>query len=200
MPWSTPRPSTSTARAGSWVELCSEYIEKVRTMVRTMGATMTPFVAWVLGKSLETLSVRVKAQAASALDLAAWLETDSRVAVVRYPLLPSHPQYELAAQQMTLGGTLVTIDLALPEGTDPHGPEAKALAFRFMDALEVFDLANNLGDAKSIATHPATTTHRRLGPEGRAAVGMSDATVRLSIGLEDVEDLREDLAKALAAI
>jgi O-succinylhomoserine sulfhydrylase len=178
----------------------AEYIEKVRTMVRTMGATMTPFVAWVLGKSLETLSVRVKAQAASALDLAAWLETDPRVAVVRYPLLPSHPQYELATKQMTLGGTLVTIDLALPEGTDPHGPEAKALAFRFMDALQVFDLANNLGDAKSIATHPATTTHRRLGPDGRAAVGMSDATVRLSIGLEDVEDLREDLAKALSAI
>jgi O-succinylhomoserine sulfhydrylase len=178
----------------------TEYIEKVRTMVRTMGATMTPFVAWVLGKSLETLSVRVKAQAASALELAGWLEKDPRVAVVRYPLLPSHPQYELAAKQMSLGGTLVTIDLALPEGTDPHGPEAKALAFRFMDALQVFDLANNLGDAKSIATHPATTTHRRLGPEGRAAVGMSDATIRLSVGLEDVEDLREDLAKALAAV
>ena len=177
-----------------------EYVDKVRTMVRTMGATMSPFTAWILGKSLETLAVRVKAQSASALDLAAWLEKDARVGVTRYPLLPSHPQYELAAKQMTLGGTLVTIDLALPKGTDPHGPEAKAIAFRFMDALQVFDLANNLGDAKSIATHPATTTHRRLGPEGRAAVGMSEATVRLSIGLEDIEDLREDLAKALAAI
>ena len=178
----------------------AEYVEKVLTMVRTMGATMSPFNAWVLGKSLETLPVRVRAQSASALDLAAWLDAHPKVAVARYPLLPSHPQYELAARQMSLGGTLVTIDLALPQGVDPHGDEAKAVAFRFMDALQVFDLANNLGDAKSIATHPATTTHRRLGPEGRAAVGMCSATIRLSIGLEDVEDLRADLARALDAI
>jgi len=178
----------------------AEYVEKVLTMVRTMGATMSPFTAWVLGKSLETLPVRVRAQAAAAADLAAWLDAHPRVAVARYPLLPSHPQYELAARQMTLGGTLVTIDVALAEGVDPHGDEAKAAAFRFMDALQVFDLANNLGDAKSIATHPATTTHRRLGPEGRAAVGMTSATIRLSIGLEDVEDLRADLARALDAV
>jgi len=178
----------------------AEYVEKVLTMVRTMGATMSPFNAWVLGKSLETLPVRVRAQSASALDLAGWLDTHPKVAVARYPLLPSHPQFELAARQMSLGGTLVTIDLALPEGVDPHGDEAKAAAFRFMDALQVFDLANNLGDAKSIATHPATTTHRRLGPEGRAAVGMCSATIRLSIGLEDVEDLRADLSRALDAV
>lgn len=177
-----------------------EYVDKVRQMVRTMGATMSPFTAWVLGKSLETLSVRVKAQAASAMDLAAWLEAHPKVAVSRYPLLPSHPQHERAMAQMTMGGTLVTIDIALPEGTDPHGPEAKAAAFRFMDALRVIDISNNLGDAKSIATHPATTTHRKIGPERRAMVGMSDATVRLSIGLEDVEDLREDLARALDAV
>jgi len=178
----------------------AEYIEKVRTMVRTMGATLSPFNAWVLGKSLETLPVRVRAQSASAMELAAWLERDPRVAVTRYPLLPSHPQYELATRQMTLGGTLVTFDLALPEGLDPHGEDAKALAFRFLDALRVIKISNNLGDAKSIVTHPATTTHRKLGVEGRAAVGMCEATVRLSVGLEDVEDLREDLAKALAAI
>jgi len=178
----------------------AEYVEKVLTMVRTMGATMSPFNAWVLGKSLETLPVRVRAQSASALDLAGWLDAHPKVAVARYPLLPSHPQFELAARQMTLGGTLVTIDLALPDGVDPHGDEAKAAAFRFMDALQVFDLANNLGDAKSIATHPATTTHRRLGPEGRAAVGMCSATIRLSIGLEDVEDLRADLSRALDAV
>jgi O-succinylhomoserine sulfhydrylase len=154
----------------------------------------------VLAKSLETLSIRVKAMAASALDLAAWLDAHPKVAVARYPLLPSHPQYERATSQMTLGGTLVTIDIALPDGVDPHGPEAKAAAFRFMDALQVIDISNNLGDAKSIATHPATTTHRKLGAEGRAAVGMCDATVRLSIGLEDVEDLREDLERALAAV
>ncbi|WP_062467301.1 O-succinylhomoserine sulfhydrylase [Demequina maris] len=177
-----------------------EYVDKVRQMVRTMGATMSPFTAWVLGKSLETLAVRVKAQAASALDLAQWLEAHPKVAIARYPLLPSHPQHDRAKNQMTLGGTLVTIDIALPEGVDPHGPEAKAATFRFLDALRVIDISNNLGDAKSIATHPATTTHRKLGPEKRAAVGMCEATVRLSIGLEDVEDLREDLARALDAI
>ncbi|WP_062304251.1 O-succinylhomoserine sulfhydrylase [Demequina subtropica] len=177
-----------------------EYVDKVRQMVRTMGATMSPFTAWVLGKSLETLAVRVKAQASSALELATWLDAHPKVAVARYPLLPSHPQHKRAKAQMTLGGTLVTIDIALPEGTDPHGPEAKAAAFRFLDALRVIAISNNLGDAKSIATHPATTTHRKIGPERRARVGMSDATVRLSIGLEDAEDLREDLARALDAI
>lgn len=178
----------------------AEYVDKVRTMVRTMGATMSPFTAWVLGKSLETLPVRVRAQSAAALELAAWLDAHPKVAVARYPLLPSHPQYELAVRQMTMGGTLVTIDIALPEGTDPHGAEAKAATFRFLDALRVFAISNNLGDAKSIATHPATTTHRKLGAEGRAAVGMCDATVRLSVGLEDVEDLRADLARALDAV
>jgi len=178
----------------------AEYIEQVTTMVRTMGATMSPFNAWVLGKSLETLAVRVRAQSAAALELASWLDSDARVAVARYPLLPSHPQHDLAASQMTLGGTLVTIDLALPRGVDPHGDDAKAAAFRFMDALRLFAISNNLGDAKSIATHPATTTHRRLGNEGRAAVGMSAATVRLSVGLEDVEDLRADLDQALRAV
>ena len=178
----------------------AEYVDKVRTMVRTMGATMSPFNAWVLGKSLETLGVRVKAQASSALTLAEWLDAHPKVAVARHPFLPSHPQHELAVRQMTLGGTLVTIDIALPEGVDPHGPEAKAAAFRFLDALRIVGISNNLGDAKSIATHPATTTHRKLGAEGRAAVGMCDATVRLSIGLEDVEDLRDDLERALAAV
>ena len=142
----------------------------------------------------------MRAQAATALELAHWLEAHPKVAVARHPFLESHPQHELALRQMTLGGTLVTIDIALPNGVDPHGDEAKATTYRFLDALQLFVIANNLGDAKSIATHPATTTHRRLGPEGRAAVGMCSATVRLSIGLEDVEDLRADLARALDAV
>jgi len=179
----------------------ADYINgPVRTMVRTIGATMNPFTAWVLAKSLETMSLRVRAQAASALDLAQWLEAHPKVAAVRHPFLASHPQHERAKKQMSLGGTLITIDIALPEGVDPHGDEAKLATFRFLDALRIVDLSNNLGDSKSIATHPATTTHRRIGVEGRAAVGICAATVRLSIGLEDVEDLREDLAQALDAI
>jgi O-succinylhomoserine sulfhydrylase len=178
-----------------------EYINgPVKQMIRQMGATMSPFNAWVLLKSLETLTVRVKAQSASAADLAGWLDAHPNVAVTRYPLLPSHPQYELATTQMTLGGTLVTIDVALPEGTDPAGLEARAAAFRFMNALDLFEISNNLGDAKSISTHPATTTHNKLTPEARAAVGISEATVRLSIGLEDAEDLRADLERALGAL
>jgi len=178
-----------------------EYVNgPVKQMIRQMGATLSPFNAWVLLKSLETLGVRVKAQCSSASQLAAWMDVHPRVAVARYPLLPSHPQYELAKSQMTLGGTLVTIDVAIPEGTDPAGTEARAAAFRFMNALELFEVSNNLGDAKSICTHPATTTHNKLTPEGRAAVGISEATVRLSIGLEEFEDLRADLAQALDTV
>ncbi len=172
----------------------------VKTMVRQMGATISPFNAWIMLKGLETLGVRTRAQCASALDIAEWLEDQPGIGRVLYPFLPSHPQHELAKTQQTMGGTVVTVDLALPDGVDPLSQEAKDIAFRFIDALTLFELSNNFGDAKSIATHPSTTTHAKLGPEGQAAVGMSHATVRLSCGLEDVEDLREDLAKALAAI
>ncbi len=179
----------------------AEYIDgPVRTMVRQMGATLSPFNAWVLVKALETLSVRLERQAANALDLAGWLEQHPKVSVARYPLLPSHPQYECAAKQMTLGGTLVTLDLAVGDGVDVAGPEAQAAAFRFMNALRLFTISNNLGDAKSISTHPATTTHNKMTPAERASVGISETTVRLSVGLEDVEDLRSDLDQALAHV
>src|SRR5690606_2350760 len=150
-----------------------------------------------LSKSLETLSLRVRAQASSALDLAQWLEAHPKVAAVRHPFLVSHPQHERAKQQMTLGGTLVTFDIAIPQGVDPHGDEAKLATFRRLDALRFVNHSNNLGVSKLIATLPPTTSHRRIGVEGRAAVGISAATVRLSIGLEDVGDLREDLVQAL---
>ncbi|MDE0571958.1 O-succinylhomoserine sulfhydrylase [Demequina sp. B12] len=179
----------------------AEYIDgPVKLMVRNMGATISPFNAWVLGKGLETLAVRVRHQAANAMNLAAWLEQHPGVESVRYPLLPSHPQHERAVKQMTLGGTLVTLNLAVGDGTDPAGAEAQAAAFRFMNALKLFTPSNNLGDAKSISTHPATTTHNKLTPEGRAEVGIYETTVRLSIGLEDVEDLRRDLEGALDAV
>src|SRR5690606_31035547 len=165
----------------------------VKMMVRQMGATLSPFNAWVMLKGLETLGVRSRAQCAAALDLAEWRESQSATSRVLYPFLPSHPQHDLAKRQQTLGGTVVTVDLALPDGLDPASAAAKEAAFRFMNALTLFELSNNFGDAKSIATHPATTTHSKLTDEGRAAVGISHATVRLSVGLEDVEDLRDDI-------
>ena len=171
----------------------AEYVNgPVKMMIRQMGPTLSPFNAWVLLKGLETMAVRVRAQAASALAIAQFLEGRAGVARVLYPFLDSHPQAQLARSQMTIGGTVVTFDLAAAKGAD-----TKASAFKVMDALRLFELSNNLGDAKSIVTHPATTFHRSLGPDGRAAIGESEATIRLSVGLEDVEDLKEDLARAL---
>jgi O-succinylhomoserine sulfhydrylase len=168
-----------------------EYInDQVQTLMRHTGPSMSPFNAWVLLKGLETLRLRVDHQSAGALRLAQWLEADDRVGAVRYPHLPSHPQYDLAKRQMSAGGTVVTFQLAA-EG-DPQ-----ATAFKLLDGLQVIDISNNLGDAKSMVTHPSTTTHRRLTPEARAAAGITDGTVRLSVGLEDVDDLIEDLDIAL---
>ncbi|MBO9569033.1 MAG: O-succinylhomoserine sulfhydrylase [Cellulomonas iranensis] len=170
----------------------------VQTLLRNTGPSLSPFNAWVLLKGLETMSVRVRHQAASALTLARWLEEQPGVARVRYPFLASHPQHDLARAQQTGGGTVVTFDLAVPP--DAPADVAKKATFGVLDTLRVVDISNNLGDAKSIVTHPATTTHRKLGPAGRAAVGIGEATVRLSVGLEDVEDLRDDLAQALATL
>lgn len=167
----------------------------VQTFIRNTGPSLSPFNAWVLLKGLETMPVRVAAQTASALHLARTLETLPGIGTVRYPFLESHPQYELARTQQTGGGTVVTFDLELPPGTSPE--QEKAAAFRFLNALELVALSNNLGDAKSLITHPATTTHRRLGVEGRAKVGMHESTVRLSVGLEDVEDILTDIRLAL---
>ena len=169
----------------------------VQTFVRNTGPSLSPFNAWVLLKGLETLDVRVRAQNAAALEVATALEGFDGVTGVRYPFLPSHPQHELAKAQQSGGGTVVTFDLAVPEGTEPA--EAKKRTFAFLDALQVVDISNNLGDAKSIITHPATTTHRKLGPEGRAKVGIAETTVRLSIGLEDPRDIIEDVEQALRA-
>ncbi len=163
--------------------------EDVQLFIRHTGPSISPFNAWVLLKGLETMGLRVERQSAAALDLAAWLEQHPAVADVRYPHLPSHPQYDLARRQMSAGGSVVTFRLA---------DDTKDGAFRVLDALRIIDISNNLGDAKSLVTHPATTTHRRLGPDGRAAAGISDGVIRLSVGLEDVEDLREDLDAALS--
>ena len=174
-----------------------DYIEgPVKQMVRATGPTLSPFNAWVLLKGLETLSLRVRAQSAAALDLARWLETQPQVRGVRYPFLDSHPQVALAREQMSGGGTVVTVDLALDGDPD----SVKERSFAFLDALHLVDVSNNLGDLKSLATHPATTTHSKIAREDRLAVGITDSTVRLSVGLEDPADLRADLTQALRAL
>nr|WP_308214116.1 O-succinylhomoserine sulfhydrylase [Williamsia deligens] len=170
-----------------------EYIEEpVQKLMRHTGPAMSPFSAWTLLKGLETLRLRVEASVASALRVAQFLEDDPRVKWVKYPFLQSHPQYELATSQMSGGGTVVTFEL-----NDRDDVSGKLRAFEVLDALRVIDISNNLGDAKSLITHPATTTHRAMGPDGRAAIGLSDSVVRLSVGLESVNDLLGDLDQAL---
>jgi O-succinylhomoserine sulfhydrylase len=179
-----------------------DYIDgPVQNLMRHTGPSLSPFNAWVLVKGLETMRLRVDRQCAGALNLARWLEAHPRVRSVRYPFLPSHPQYALARSQMSAGSTVVTFEVDTPEATgqDTDAAAAKRAAFRVLNALQLFDISNNLGDAKSLVTHPATTTHRRLTPEARAAAGITDGVVRLSIGLEDLEDLRADLDRALSA-
>jgi len=166
----------------------SEFIDgPVKNLMRHTGPSMSPFNAWVLLKGLETLSLRVQRMATSALELARALEGHPKISRVIYPWLESHPQHDLAKKQMYGGGTVVTIELV----------GGKDEAFEVMNALEIIDISNNLGDSKSLITHPATTTHRRLGPEGRLAVGITDGVLRVSVGLEDIRDLIEDFERAL---
>ena len=170
----------------------------VKTLIRNTGPTMNPLAAWVALKGLETLSLRVDRGQASALTVARFLESHSAVASVHYPMLDSHPQHDLAKAQMTGGGTIVTFEVATSHA-DGHGAGGggQQAAFKALDALRLFDISNNFGDAKSLVTHPATTTHHRIGPAARTAMGISDATIRLSVGLEDPADLIADLDAAL---
>jgi O-succinylhomoserine sulfhydrylase len=167
-----------------------EFIDgPVQNLMRHTGPAMSPFNAWVLVKGLETLSLRVERMERTALTVARFLEAHPRVTRVVHPFLPSHPQHGLARRQMLGGGTVVTFEI---DG-------GKAAAFAVMNRLQIVDISNNLGDAKSLITHPATTTHRRLTPEARAAVGITDGILRISLGLEDARDLVTDLDRALAA-
>jgi O-succinylhomoserine sulfhydrylase len=158
--------------------------------LRHTGPTMSAFNAWILLKGLETLELRISRHCANAAVLARHLEGRNCVNRVLYPELTSHPQHALAARQMKNGGSIVAFEMS----------GDRAAAFRFLDALKLVDISNNLGDAKSLACHPATTTHQRLSPEERAAMGITEGMVRLSVGLEDIEDLKEDLDQALAAV
>ena len=166
-----------------------EYIDgPVQTLMRHTGPAISAFNAWTLLKGLETLAVRVDYSNRSAQRVAEFLEGQKGVNWVKYPFLESHPQFDLAKRQMRGGGTVVTFELG----------GGKDAAFKLLDKLRIIDISNNLGDAKSLITHPATTTHRAMGPEGRAAIGLADGVVRISIGLEGTEDLIADLDQALS--
>ncbi|KAF2989061.1 O-succinylhomoserine sulfhydrylase [Methylocystis sp. MJC1] len=162
--------------------------ESIHNFLRQTGPAMSPFNAWVMLKGLETLPLRVNQQAASAAKIADFLAEQKGVTKVLYPFRKDHPQAELARRQMSGGGTLVSFFL-----------ESKAAAFKLANALQVIKISNNLGDAKSLITHPATTTHQRLTPEARATLGIADGMLRLSVGLEDAGDLIDDLAEGVAA-
>jgi len=164
-----------------------ELIKEVRTFTRHTGPSLSPFNAWVLSKSLETLAVRMERHCQNALQLARALEGISGVKSVKYPHLPSHPQYELARKQMKLGGGIVTFEV---EGGIERGRN-------FLNSLKMSSLSANLGDTRTIVTHPASTTHSKLTDEERAAVGICPGTIRVSVGLEDITDIIGDIKQAL---
>jgi O-succinylhomoserine sulfhydrylase len=162
--------------------------ELLKPFLRHTGPSLSPFNAWVLLKGMETLKIRVDAQSASAHAIAEHLEAMKGVSRVIYPFLESHPQAALARKQMKSGGTMVTFEVK----------GGKDKAFDILRNLHLVDISNNLGDAKSLMTHPASTTHRNIGAEARAMMGITDGMLRLSVGLEDVDDLLEDIKQAAA--
>ncbi|WP_373387933.1 O-succinylhomoserine sulfhydrylase [Pseudomonas alcaligenes] len=165
-------------------------MEQVVGFLRTAGPTLSPFNAWMFLKGLETLRIRMQAQSASALELARWLETQPGIDRVYYAGLPSHPQHELAKRQQSAFGAVLSFEVK-------GGKEA---AWRFIDATKVISITTNLGDTKTTIAHPATTSHGRLSPQERANAGIRDNLVRVAVGLEDVADLKADLARGLAAL
>ena len=167
----------------AWIE------DTLQPFVRNTGPSMSPFNAWTLLKGMETLSLRVDAACTRAAALADFLADAPQISRVWYPARPDHPQHALAMRQMTAGGTLVTFELA----------GGKHAAFRFCNALRLVAISNNLGDSRSMVTHPATTTHMRIGAEERDRLGITDGTIRLSVGLEDLADLKDDVSRALQA-
>ncbi len=167
-----------------------QYIRKVlEPYLKHTGAAMSPFNAWVMLKGLETLDLRVRQQAASALQIASALSGHAKLSQVIYPGLKNHPHHAIAMEQMGAGGTVVTFEVK----------GGQAAAFRFLNALEIILISNNLGDAKSIVTHPATTTHQRLPADQKVLLGITPGLVRLSLGIEDAEDILADLMQALQA-
>jgi O-succinylhomoserine sulfhydrylase len=166
-----------------------ELIKEVRFFARHTGPSMSPFNAWILSKSLETLAVRMERHCQNALELANYLQSHAEVVRVKYPFLPSHPQYELAKKQMKLGGGVVTFEI---KGGIDRGR-------KFLNSLKMLSHSANLGDTRSIATHPASTTHSKLSEEERLAVGILPGLVRISVGLENIHDILADIGQAINA-
>ncbi len=164
-----------------------ELIQPLYLFIRNTGPSMSPFNAWVLSKSLETLFIRMDRHAASAFEIAKQLEGHSKLQSVKYPFLKTHPQYDIAKKQMSNGGGIVTFKLK-------GGIEAGR---NFLNSLQMISMTNNLGDSRTIASHPASTTHSKLSLEERAAVGITDGLIRISVGLENAEDILNDILQAL---
>ncbi|MHB1512763.1 MAG: O-succinylhomoserine sulfhydrylase [Acidiferrobacter sp.] len=179
------------ALGGAIVGPESVIVGEILPFVRTGGPVMSPFNAWIFLKGLETLSLRMKAHSETALSVASWLQTQPLVGEVFYPFLASHPQYALARAQQSAGGGVISFTLK-----DGHTRQS----FAFVNACRLLSRTANLGDTKTTITHPATTTHGRLSPEARQAAGVGDGLIRLSIGLEDREDLIADLETGLRAV
>lgn len=166
-----------------------ELIQSVRGFARHTGPALSPFNSWILSKSLETLAVRMEKHCENALHLAEWLQNHTEVNWVKYPFLPSHPQYELAKKQMRFGGGLVSFEV---KGGLARGRN-------FLNNLQMCSLTANLGDTRTIATHPASTTHSKLTDQERSAVGITSGMVRISVGLEHIDDIIKDIDQALVA-
>jgi O-succinylhomoserine sulfhydrylase len=166
-----------------------ELIKEIRFFTRHTGPAMAPFNAWLLSKSLETLAIRMERHCENALKLATYLETNSEVIKVKYPFLPSHPQYKLAKRQMKLGGGIVTFEIkgGLDQGR------------RFLNSLKMISHTPNLGDTRTIAIHPASTTHSKLTDQERAVVGITPGLIRIAVGLEDIKDIISDVEQAILA-
>lgn len=174
------------------VVLCKEdfLYDHLQVFLRNTGPSASPFNAWLHLKSLETLDLRMRAHCANATEIADFLADHNKVVKVLYPFRKDHPQYKIAKKQMNGGGGVVTFEV----------PGGKKAAFKVAKALKLIDVSNNLGDTKSLLTHPATTTHQRMSPAARAEMGVTDGLLRIAVGLEDTADLEEDLAQALAKI
>ncbi|WP_111708781.1 trans-sulfuration enzyme family protein [Lutibacter citreus] len=165
----------------------SDLIREIYLFSRNTGPALSPFNAWVLSKSLETLAVRVDRHCENALKLAQFLEGHEKISKVKYPFLKSHPQYEIAKKQMKLGGNIIAMEIK-------GGIEAGR---NFLDAIKMCSLSANLGDTRSIVTHPASTTHSKLSEEERLAAGITPGLVRISVGLENIDDIIQDISQAL---